>query len=228
VGKRRFCWLSDAPLPAAYDLRRRGWTLLTLADDSAHCCPVLLDDLLIAADVACATERAMMLVLGIDDSVIRSHALALGFGEVLGNVSLEELEQRSLRVAYAIDTVPRQRRHGRLELDLLLRDGLVEGRRLGLHPREFGVLWRLAQAPGKPVSPQELLAEVWRVNFRPETNSLAVHICRLRAKLASVGLGGIVGTTLAGSYTLATEPGALDDRLNLPPLSGSMPRKQIA
>jgi two-component system OmpR family response regulator len=240
---RRFRWLSADPIPPAYDLRRRGWMLLpadhaAAAEAGAAHWPALIDDLVIAAEIPGATERATALVLGIDDSLIRSHALALGFGEVLGSrISLEELEQRTLRVAQAIESVPRQRRHGRLELDLLLRDGFVGGRRLGLHPREFGLLWRLAQSPGKAVSPKELLAEVWRVNFRPETNSLAVHVCRLRAKLASVGLSGIVGTTLAGSYTLAPDSGgtvpaitdgALDARLNLPPLSGGMTRKQIA
>lgn len=40
------------------------------------------------------------------------------------------------------------------------------------------------------------------MNFRPETNSLAVHVYRLRAKLASAGLAGIVNTTPNGSYAL--------------------------
>ncbi|MEP7222548.1 MAG: winged helix-turn-helix domain-containing protein [Novosphingobium sp.] len=204
-----------------------------VSTDGDAVCPALLDNPLIAAEMSGATERATTLLLGIDDSLIRSHALLLGFGEVLGSdTSLEELEQRAIRVQQAIETVPRQRRHGRLELDLLLRDGIVDGKRLGLHPREFGLLWRLAQSPGKPVTQRELLTEVWRVNFRPETNSLAVHVCRLRAKLASVGLGGIVSTTLAGCYTLAPQVGspqtALDEPPTQPSLPGGMRRKLSA
>jgi len=208
---RKFRWLpTDAP-PHDYDLRRRGWTLLAPEEGASSCHPVLLDDMLQAAEMSGATERATAILLGVDDSLIRAHALALGFGEVLdSSVSLNELEQRTLRVAHALKAVPRQRQHGPLMLDLLLRDGIAGKRRLGLHPREFGLLWRLAQTPGEPVSPQELLAEVWRVNFRPETNSLAVHVCRLRAKLASVGLGGIVSTTPQGSYALNAVPAQED------------------
>ena len=40
------------------------------------------------------------------------------------------------------------------------------------------------------------------MNFYPETNSIAVHVCRLRAWLASAGLAGIVSTTPDGSYAL--------------------------
>jgi len=152
--------------------------------------------------------RATTILLGIDDSLRRAHAMALGFGEVLGHpLSLAELEERTLRLARAMETVPRRRCHGPLELDLLLRDAIVGGKRMGLHPREFGLLWRLAQTPGIPVSQQDLLTEVWRVNFRPETNSLAVHVCRLRAKLASIGLGGVVTTMADGGYALSAQYG---------------------
>ena len=44
------------------------------------------------------------------------------------------------------------------------------------------------------------------MNFRPETNSLGVHVCRLSAKLASPGLAGIVSTPPDGCYALV-QPG---------------------
>ncbi len=199
---RRFRWLSPSPLPAAFDLRRRGWTLL--GEDAVDPCPALLSDLNIPVTIADDESRARTLLLNVDGSAHRARALELGFGEVLGSaVSLAELEQRAQRLARALESVPRRLLHGSLELDLLLRDGIIKGRRLGLHPREFGLLWRLARSPGVAVTPLELLTEVWRVNYRPETNSLAVHVCRLRAKLASAGLGGVVRTTPDGSYTLA-------------------------
>lgn len=131
--------------------------------------------------------------------------MAQGFGDALPSaVRIGELEQRALRLAAALEAVPRRRRHGPLELDLVMRDGLVGNRRLALHPREFSLLWRLARHPGRPVTADELIAEVWQMNFRPETNSLAVHVCRLRAKLASAGLPGLVTTTIDGGYALTS------------------------
>ena len=68
--------------------------------------------------------------------------------------------------------IPRFREAGDVTLDLLHRDGRVDGRWLSLHPREFGVIWRLAQQPGQRVSKRQLLADVWRISFDPETNKI--------------------------------------------------------
>jgi DNA-binding response OmpR family regulator len=74
----------------------------------------------------------------------------------------------------------------------------VAGRRLGLHPREFALLWRLAECPGEDVSCAALVSDVWRLAARPETNSLAVHVSRLRAKLRVAGLDGMLASTAEG------------------------------
>ncbi|MBW8754871.1 MAG: winged helix-turn-helix transcriptional regulator [Sphingomonadales bacterium] len=92
---------------------------------------------------------------------------------------------------------------GSLRLDLLARDGFVGTRRLALHPREFALLWRLADTPGVVVAKRALLSEVWRLCHMPDTNSLAVHVFRLRAKLAGAGLAGLVQTAPEGGYLLA-------------------------
>jgi len=55
------------------------------------------------------------------------------------------------------------------------------------------------------VPPSELRSDVWRLAFRPETNSLAVHVSRLRAKLRTAGLDGLVETRPDGGYRLAEE-----------------------
>ncbi|QEA17450.1 helix-turn-helix domain-containing protein [Novosphingobium ginsenosidimutans] len=101
--------------------------------------------------------------------------------------------------------LPRERTLGLLKLDLLLRDAFVAGRGAGLHPREFLLLWRLAEEPGVTVPPSELRSDVWRLAFRPETNSLAVHVSRLRAKLRVAGLDGLIETRADGGYRLADE-----------------------
>ncbi|MEE4289978.1 MAG: winged helix-turn-helix domain-containing protein [Erythrobacter sp.] len=98
--------------------------------------------------------------------------------------------------------IPRFCQVGDVTLDLLHRDARVDDRWLGLHPREFAVLWRLAREPGKPVTKRELLRDVWRISFEPETNSVAVHIARIRAKLQPFGLTRLLGTHSEGGYFL--------------------------
>lgn len=157
------------------------------------------------------SRRRRALVVGIDDALERARLLRLGFGDAMGpQPELEELEIRALRIVDAVRSLPRFRQVGPLKLDLLQRDGVVAGRPLGLHPREFGLLWRLADSPGEPVMVGSLLRDVWRMAFRPETNSLAVHISRLRAKLRVAGLDGLIETLPDGAYRLGAPALAVD------------------
>lgn len=151
-----------------------------------------------------AERHGHVLLLGFPDSTERAQLLEQGFGDVLGEApTLNEVAARAARVAANATLLPRCRHFGPLRLDLLARDGFVEGRPLALHPREFALIWRLADTPGISVTKQALLADVWRLCHVPETNSVAVHVFRLRAKLAAAGLDGLVQTTPDGSYMLA-------------------------
>lgn len=105
------------------------------------------------------------------------------------------------------EMMPRFREVGDLMLDLFHRDGRVEDRWLGLHPREFELIWRLAQNVGTPVTRKQLLVEVWRIHHEPETNSVAVHVARVRNKLACFGLSHILKTHDEGGYFLDTPQG---------------------
>jgi two-component system, OmpR family, response regulator len=208
---RQFRWHSAGPIPPGSDLRRLGWQLLEApgasGEGAAH--PVLVRPEGLAFGKwlrlcgATPSERQWTLMLEVADGQERARLLRLGFGDALPQgVALEELEQRVLRLVEQVQTLPRSRRFGPLRLDLLARDGFVAGRAVGLHPREFALLWRLADAPGEAVSPGELLGDVWRLAFRPETNSLAVHVSRLRAKLRLAGVDGLIETLPDGSYRL--------------------------
>lgn len=204
----RFGWLSADPLPAHLDLRQAGWHLAPV-DPHAElpAFPILLPDRAIALGLRSRRARAGIALVGFADPIDRAHFLALGFGEVVPvDANIAELAERLLRVMRALAVVPRRRGHGRLQLDLITREGYVGERRLGLHPREFALLWRLAETPGEPVSPGGLLSEIWQLQFKPQTNSLAVHVCRLRAKLAVAGLPEIIRTTPDGCYALAGSP----------------------
>lgn len=128
-------------------------------------------------------DPASTLVVNVHDADRRADLIRTGFGDAIGHCGLGELEARAIRLG---EWVPRYRRHDRLELDIVARDAFVGERPLGLHPREFGLLWRLMATPDRVVGKQQLLREVWRLRHVPETNSLAVHACRLRKKLADM------------------------------------------
>lgn len=98
--------------------------------------------------------------------------------------------------------IPRFREAGDVTLDLFHRDGRVDDRWIGFHPREFELLWRLAEQPGVPVTRKQLLRDVWRIDFEPETNSVAVHVARIRSKLEPFGLAPILATHPEAGYYL--------------------------
>lgn len=217
----QFGWLGAQRIPSRLDLRAEGWELAALPQDLAEApFPLLLADLPRAIAIRSARVRAKVLVADIPDAVTRAHLLALGFGEVMGcEFHIGELRQRTARLARTLASLPRRRDHGPVTLDLMHREGWVGRHRLGLHPREFALLWRLAESPGEAVSPGTLLTEVWNLAHRPETNSLAVHVCRLRAKLAVAGLPDLLRTSPAG-YVLVPLAAPDREREGLPARTG--------
>lgn len=212
---RDFRWLTANAIPPRLDLRDCGWNLLP-ADRATEECMGVAQTLGMtpAAWVRFLSlhgrqSRRLILLVGVNDAVDRAKLLRLGFGEVLADdVELMELEARAIRLAELEDTLPRYRRLGRLSLDLLAREAFADDQPLGLHPREFGLLWRLADNPGSPVSKQSLVKDVWRLGFVPETNSLAVHVSRLRGKLNIAGLDGLLETAPTGGYFLRPDNSA--------------------
>ncbi|WP_336987255.1 winged helix-turn-helix domain-containing protein [Altererythrobacter aquiaggeris] len=106
---------------------------------------------------------------------------------------------------YALKTelIPRRLCVGPLILDLFHRDAILERAWVGLNPREFQVIWRLAETPDRPVTRGELIAQVWRLRHDPRTNSVEVHISRLRTKLAYFQADWLVATDPQGGYRIA-------------------------
>jgi two-component system OmpR family response regulator len=210
---RHFQWFAAGPVPVGCDLRRLGWKLLreNEAVPEGEVLPLIaMPARLVLREWvtlfgATPARRRRVLVVGVEDALERARLLRLGFGDAIGaQPHLEEVECRALRIEERIHSLPRHRHVGPLRLDLLAREAFVAGRAVGLHPREFALLWRLADHPGETVGSGSLLTDIWRLAFRPETNSLAVHVSRLRSKLRVAGLDGLIETTAEGGYRLAT------------------------
>jgi two-component system OmpR family response regulator len=74
-------------------------------------------------------------------------------------------------------------RVGPLELDLIERAANRSDREIKLLPREFILLKYMMDREGQVLSRSQLLKEVWNYNFTPQTNTVDVHMGRLRHKV---------------------------------------------
>ena len=73
---------------------------------------------------------------------------------------------------------------GPLEIDLETRQVRLDGRVVHLTRTEFGLLEALVRNPGKLLSHEHLLREVWGPSYSTESNYLRTYIGQLRKKLA--------------------------------------------
>lgn len=72
---------------------------------------------------------------------------------------------------------------GDLELDLLERTAIRQGKEIALQAQEFRLLEFLMRHEAKVVTRTMLLEKVWDFHFDPQTSVVETHISRLRAKI---------------------------------------------
>ncbi|MEE9724154.1 response regulator transcription factor [Listeria seeligeri] len=63
---------------------------------------------------------------------------------------------------------------------------IVEGKEIGLTPKEYDLLYYLAKSPDKVFDRESLLKEVWRYEFFGDLRTIDTHVKRLREKLFDV------------------------------------------
>jgi DNA-binding response OmpR family regulator len=73
-----------------------------------------------------------------------------------------------------------------LMIDREKRKVTLRGERLELTPKEFDLLWLLADHPGKTFSRHELLDMIWGFAFQEYEHTVTSHINRLRIKIEPV------------------------------------------
>ena len=74
-------------------------------------------------------------------------------------------------------------RSGELEVDLKARGVKVNGNEVKLTPIEYSLLSLFVQHPGRVLTHQHILREVWGPNSLEHTDYLRVHVAHLRQKL---------------------------------------------
>ena len=118
------------------------------------------------------TDRIVGLELGADDYVVKPFSAA----EVAARI------RAVLRRNGARPVADRIRTSG-LEIDTNARRVFVDGEEVGLTRKEFDLLARLARDLGHVVTREDLMSDVWDVNWFGSTKTLDVHIAWLRGKL---------------------------------------------
>ncbi len=63
---------------------------------------------------------------------------------------------------------------------------IVDGKEIGLTPKEYDLLYYLAKSPDKVFDRESLLKEVWRYEFFGDLRTIDTHVKRLREKLHDV------------------------------------------
>jgi DNA-binding response OmpR family regulator len=97
-------------------------------------------------------------------------------------------------------------RVGPLQIDPAARDVRLDGARLELSQKEYGLLLALAAQPTRVCPKEDLLRDVWGFRARGTTRTLDSHACRLRAKLAHPDVQFVVNVWGVG-YRLIDLPG---------------------
>jgi two-component system cell cycle response regulator CtrA len=141
------------------------------------------------------------------DAVTRVKALDLGADDVLGAFCQAEELMARLRAV-----VRRSGGHARstltagpLELSLDSREVRVSGQPLHLTPKEYALLELLMLKRGVSLTKGACLNHLYGTEDEPELKTVDVIVCRLRKKLATVGLPSLVQNVWGCGYRLADQ-----------------------
>lgn len=81
------------------------------------------------------------------------------------------------------------------------REVWVNGQMVQLTPKEFDLLYCMAQSPGRAFTREQLLEHVWGYNFFGEARTVDTHVTRLREKIARVpGTAQLIATVWGVGY----------------------------
>ena len=128
------------------------------------------------------TDRIVGLELGADDYVVKPFSGARGDRAHPRGAAAHQRHRRDADAGngqLAGDVL----RVGPLELDAAARRAWLDGEELQLARKEMDLLVRLMRDAGRVVTREDLMTDVWDVNWFGSTKTLDVHVGWLRRKL---------------------------------------------
>ena len=162
----------------------------------------LLTPLLLLADAAEETERAELLETGADDVLVRPFGLrelVARCRAMLRRVRRMEQNARSTQAGSVLE-------FGSLQLFREQCRVCVNGREVALTPREFRLLECFMLQPGRALSRDQLIEQVWGADYCGNNKSVDVHVLWLRRKLDLPGQPSWFVTVRGIGYRFAAPP----------------------
>jgi two-component system, cell cycle response regulator CtrA len=166
-----------------------------------------------------------LMLSGVDDRREKVRALVCGADDYLAKpFDREELTARLRAI------VRRSKGHagsvirtGRMAIDLSARTVEIDGKPLGVTPKEYGILELLSLRRGKTLTKEAFLDHLYGGMDEPEQKIVDVFICKLRKKIAAVagdnggiqtvwGQGYVLRETGAGAPQLAEDAAPFEGR----------------
>ena len=191
----------------AVDIARDGREALRSASASDYDAVILdlnlpgPDGMVVAREIRIAQPQCYIIMVTARTSVEdRVAGLDAGADDYLPKpFDLAELEAR-LRAVFRRDRVAREPvlERGDLLLDPATQKVTRGGVEITLNRKEYGILEYLIRHPDKVVSQEELLEHVWDNEADPFTNTVRVHIMKLRRKINDGFDGPALIQTLVG------------------------------
>jgi DNA-binding response OmpR family regulator len=158
----------------------------------------------------------MLLLVGTEDCV--SKLLPVGTDDCLAKPFALEAPIRRIRqrMRASDDDRPTTLVAGDLQLDLLARCGWYGDQLIDLPEREFALLEYFMRHPGRVLSRQSILADVWSYDRDPASNVVDVYVRYLRNRLERVaGRRSMIATVRGAGYRF-DGPGPVN-RVDHPP-----------
>lgn len=121
-------------------------------------------------------DRVIGLEVGADDYLVKPFSLR----ELIARI--RALLRRS-KISETDDNQPQMHQYDDLEMNLTEHKVMVRNKQVELSPKEFKILAMLMSAPNKVFSREELLEQVWGLDFYGDTKTVDVHIRWLREKI---------------------------------------------
>ncbi len=142
-------------------------------------------------------DRVAGLRMGADDYMVKPFA----FEELLARIEALLRRPRNQRV-----TPDRRLTVQDLELDRTTMRVFRDGREIAMTARELALLELFMSSPGRVLSRERILSNVWGVDEDPLTNVVDVYVRRLRAKIDDSEQPSLISTVRGLGYRMETGP----------------------